>query len=129
MAGSFTAGGTTIGAQQLHELNVELDQNVIFTSKKQLLKAGTQLMLYRERQQFTTNFNGTYTFGGGTAPVLDSNNAPISGATGVEQYRRALLNFAGGTPTAFSNVVGTFAVHLTNVRVGFFCTIWLQRRP
>ena len=124
VAGSFIGGGATIGPQQLHELNIEADDDAILTTKAHTLKFGTQLMIYNEHQQLTTNFNGTYTFGGGTAPVLDANNQPLTGQTetitGLEQYRRALLNLSGGTPTAFSNVVGTPAVDFTQVQDALF---------
>ena len=120
VAGTFTGGGATIGPQRLRELNIEADDDAILTTKKHTLKFGTQMMVYDERQQLTTNFNGTYTFGGGTAPVLDSNGSPISGQTqtitGVEQYRRALLGLAGGTPTAFSNVAGSPEVDFTQIQ-------------
>ena len=120
VAGTFTSGGATIGNQRLHELNLEADDDAVLTIKHQTLKLGTQFMLYDEHQQLTTNFNGTYIFGGGTAPVLDVTNTPILGQSenisGIEQYRRALLGLAGGTPTAFSNVVGTPTVNFTQVQ-------------
>ena len=81
-------------------------------------------MLYAENQQLTNNFNGTYTFGGGTAPALDPSNATIPGATetisGIEQYRRTLLRLPGGTPTAFNNVSGTPSVQFTQVQDAVF---------
>jgi hypothetical protein len=124
VAGAFTGGGNTLGPQRLREFNVELNDDAILTTKKHTLKFGTQLMAYRERQQLTNNFNGTYTFGGGTAPVLDANGNPIPGQTqtitGIEQYRRALLHLPGGTPTAFSNVVGTPTVDFTIVQDALF---------
>jgi hypothetical protein len=124
VAGAFTGGGATLGAEQLHELNIEADDDAILSTKRHTLKFGTELMIYQEHQQLTTNFNGTYTFGGGVAPVLDSNNNPIAGETetitGVEQYRRALLSLAGGTPTAFSNVTGSPTVNLTQVQDAVF---------
>lgn len=124
VSGAFTGGGATNGAEQVHELNIEADDDAILTTKSHTLKFGTQLMLYRERQQLATNFNGTYTFGGGVAPVLDANNNPIAGQTetitGVEQYRRALLSLAGGTPTAFSNVVGSPTVNFTQAQDAVF---------
>jgi hypothetical protein len=56
--------------------------------------------------------------------VLDANGSPVAGATetisGVEQYRRALLGLAGGTPTAFSNVAGTPTVNFTQVQDALF---------
>jgi hypothetical protein len=124
VAGAFTAGGATIGQQRLRELNVEADDDAVLTTKHHTIKFGTQLMLYLEHQQLTTNFNGTYTFGGGTAPVLDANNQPIAGETetitGVEQYQRALLGLAGGGATAYSNVAGTPAVDFNQVQNALF---------
>ncbi len=120
VAGAFTGGGSTLGNQRLHEFNIEADDDAILTTKRHTLKFGTQFMVYNEHQQLTTNFNGTYTFGGGTAPVLDANGHPVPGQTetitGLEQYRRALLGLAGGTPTAFSNVVGTPTVDFTQIQ-------------
>jgi hypothetical protein len=120
VTGAFTSGGANIGPQRLHELNIEADDDLILTTKNHTLKFGTLLMIYNEHQQLTTNFNGTYTFGGGTAPALDASNNPIPGRTeiitGFEQYRRALLNLAGGTPTAFSNVAGNPSVAFTQVQ-------------
>ena len=124
VAGSFTSGGSSLGAQRLREFNLEADEDAIFTSKEHTLKMGTQLMLYAENQQLTNNFNGTYTFGGGTAPALDASNAAIPGATeaisGIEQYRRTLLHLPGGTPTAFNNVTGTPSVQFTQVQDALF---------
>jgi hypothetical protein len=124
VVGAFTGGGTTLGPQRLHEFNIEVDDDAILTTKNHTLKFGTQWMTYTERQQLTTNFNGTYTFGGGTAPVLDANGNPVQGQTetitGIEQYRRALLNLPGGKPTAFSNVAGVPSVDFTLVQDALF---------
>jgi hypothetical protein len=111
VAGAFTGGGATLGPQRIRELVIEADDDAILNTKNHLLKFGTQIWIDDEHRSLTTNFNGTYTFGGGIAPVLDSNNQPIPGQTstitGLEQYRRALLNLPGGTPTQYSNVAGT----------------------
>jgi len=124
VAGAFTGGGATIGPQQLRELNIEFDDDAILTTKNHTMKFGTFLMIYDEHQKLTTNFNGTYIFGGGTAPVLDVNNNPIAGQTetitGVEEYRRALLGLAGGTPTAYTGVAGTPNVNFTQVQDALF---------
>jgi hypothetical protein len=101
VAGAFTGGGASIGNQQLHELNIEADDDVILTTKKHTFKFGTHMMVYDEHQQLTTNFNGTYIFGG----------AP--GVTGLQQYQL-------GTPTAFSNVAGTPTVDFTQVQNALF---------
>jgi hypothetical protein len=124
VAGAFTGGGTTLGPQRLREFNIEFDDDAILTTKNHTLKFGTQLMTYNEHQQLTTNFNGTYIFGGGTAPILDASGSPIPGQTetisGLEQYRRTLLNLPGGTPTVFSNVAGVPSVDFTLVQDAVF---------
>ncbi len=125
VAGSFTGGGSTLGAQRLFGFRTEFDEDAILTLKQHTLKFGFQDNNYDIHNRFTTNFNGTYIFGGGTAPVLDANNQPVAGQapiliTGFEQYRRATLHLSGGTPTAFSNVVGTPEVNFLQSRVAFF---------
>jgi hypothetical protein len=103
VAGAFTGGGATIGPQQLHELNVEVDDDAILTSKNHTFKFGTQMMLYHEHQQLTTNFNGTYIFGG----------AP--GLTGLQQYQ-----LATPTPTTYSSVAGDPTVAFTQIQDALF---------
>ncbi|MGO4213343.1 hypothetical protein AB4043_21310, partial [Terriglobus sp. YAF25] len=124
VAGAFTGGGNTLGPQHRRELNMEILDDAILTTKNHTLKMGTQLMIYRERQQLTTNFNGTYTFGGGSAPVLSAGGSAVAGQTttisGLEQYRRALLGLPGGTPTAYSNVAGSPVVNFTLVQDALF---------
>jgi hypothetical protein len=109
VAGAFTGGGNTIGNRLSYKLNTEFDDDAILTTKSHTLKFGTQMLLYSEHLNFPTTFNGSYTFGGGTAPVLDANNQPTGQTTtitGIEQYRRALLSLAGGTPTTYTAVTG-----------------------
>ncbi|QHN04832.1 hypothetical protein FTO74_16805 [Granulicella sp. WH15] len=124
VSGAFTAGGATIGAKQLHRFITELDDDAILTTKQHTLKFGTQFFVYDDHDKLPTNFNGAYTFGGGTAPVLDANNQPIPGQTetitGIEQYRRAQLGLSGGSATAYQNVVGTPTVNFTQVMDAVF---------
>ena len=120
VAGAFVSGGATGGNQRVARFVPEIDDDAILTLKKHTLKIGTQFNLYRDRLQSTIDFNGTYTFGGSNgSPVLDASGAAIPGQTetisGTEQYRRALLNLPGGTPTAFTNVTGTPAIRFTQV--------------
>jgi hypothetical protein len=89
--------------------------------------------MYNVSNRLTTNFSGFYTFGGGVAPVLDANGNPIPCQTeiisGLEQYRRAKLGLAGGTPTAFNNVTGTPQVNFTQVRDALYIQDMWKLRP
>ena len=82
VAGAFTGGGANLGDQRLRDLVIEADDDAIWNVGKHSLKFGTQLFIYNDRQRLTTNFNGTYTFGGGDAPVLDAEGQPGGGASG-----------------------------------------------
>jgi hypothetical protein len=116
VAGAFTGGGVQTGQQRSKELNVEVDDDMILTPKNHTLKFGTQLMTYNDHDLLPTYFNGSYTFGGGTAPVLAANGTATGQTatiTGIEQYRRAQLGLPGGTPTAFTGVTGTPNVDFT----------------
>ena len=116
VAGSFSGGGSTLGPQHIREFNVEADDDAILTPKNHTIKFGTQMMVYADQQQLTTDFNGFYTFGGGTAPVLDAGGHPTGQTetiTGLQQYQRALAGQAGGAPTAYTVVSGTPNVNFT----------------
>ena len=95
-----------------------------YTQGNHTIKVGMNLRTYREREQMTQNFNGTYIFGGGPAPVLDANGAAVPGSTsiitGLEQYRRAKLGLPGGSPTAYTAVTGSPEIDFTQTRAAFF---------
>lgn len=123
VAGAFTGGGNSIGALRDHEVDVEFDDDAIINLDKHLLKFGIQSEFLRERFRYTNNFNGTWLFGGGTAPVLDANHNPTGQTqtiTGVEQYVRALNGWAGGSPTQYSNIAGNPTINLTQYRLALF---------
>lgn len=124
VSGASTGGGSSIGRKDVREFKVEVDDDAILTTRNHTLKFGTQLRIYNDHQSLPTNFNGTYTFGGGTAPVLGAGGVPVAGQTttitGLEQYRRALLHLPGGSPTAYSDVEGTPEVHFVQVQDALF---------
>ena len=123
VSGSFTGGGATIGQQRIGEFRTEWDDDIILTTRNHNMKAGLQLFTYGEQRTLTTNFNGSYTFGGGPAPVLDSNNQPtgqIVDISALEQYRRTLLVLPGGTPTQFSGTTGNPQVNFTETQFILF---------
>ena len=86
VAGAFTGGGATLGPQQIREFGTEIADDAIWTHGAHTLKVGINLRTYREREQMTQNFNGTYIFGGGIAPVLDANG---NATTGSNDHHRA----------------------------------------
>ena len=123
VAGFFLGGGST--AQQLNdrERNLEVDEDFIYTHKKQTWKIGAQSLGIFVHQTDPSTFNGAFTFGGGTAPVLDANNDPTGATTtisGLEQYRRALLNLPGGTPTSYTVTTGTALVPFTQWQLALY---------
>ena len=132
VAGAFTGGGANIGPQHIRQIRTEWDDDFIYTHGKHSIKAGLQIFDYAERQTLTTNFNGTYIFGGGTAPVLDASNNPTAATqtiSGLEQYRRALLHLPGGTPTQYSSVAGNPQVDFTEFYPAFFVQDDIKVRP
>ncbi|WP_263416495.1 TonB-dependent receptor [Terriglobus albidus] len=110
VAGAFTSGGADIQASRNHEAVIQAMDDVVLTRKQHSLKLGVQVEDYFERIRTFQGFNGTYLFGGGTGPELDARGNPIAGTSivfdGLEQYRRAQRNLAGGAATTFSNVAG-----------------------
>ena len=123
VAGAFTGGGSNNGALRDHEVDTELDDDIILSLSKHLIKFGTQSEFLRERFRYTNNFNGTWLFGGGTAPVLDASHQPTTATesiTGVQQYMRALNGWAGGAPTQYSNVSGNANFNMTQYREALF---------
>ncbi len=123
VSGAFTSGGNTSGALRDHEIDGEFDDDAILSLSKHLLKFGSQFEYLRERFRYFNNFNGTWLFGGGTAPVLDANHnstAQTETITGAEQYVRALNGWAGGSPTEYSNAAGNPTINLTQYREALF---------
>ena len=123
VAGAFTGGGSADGPLHYKRFRMEVDDDFILTKKAHTVKGGTQFFLNNDHRTLTNNFNGSYTFGGGAAPVLGANNQP-TGATanisGIEQYRRAQLGLAGGAATAFTVVTGDPQVNFVEVNNALF---------
>ena len=95
VAGAFTGGGATVGAQQQHELNIEADDDIIYTNKTHTLKVGTQIQIYNEHEQLTSNFNGTFTYAN-------------------------LAQYQANTPYSYSNVAGTPTVNFNQIQQALF---------
>ncbi len=120
VAGAFTGGGVTTQTLHSRELDLEVDDDVLYQWHKHSLKAGVELLNANVNDRLPTNFNGTYIFGGGVAPVLNANGTAASGTTaitGLEQYRRALAGLPGGVATEYAATEGRAPVGLNQLRV------------
>ncbi len=132
VAGYFQSGGST--AQQLNdrERNIEVDDDILYSHGKQTWKLGAQSLGIVVHDTDPNTFNGAYTFSGGIAPVLGAANEPTGQTTtisGLEQYRRAIFNLPGGTPTVFQNTTGTALVPFTQWQLASYVEDTLQLSP
>jgi hypothetical protein len=128
VAGAFTGGGVTTGAQRNHERDLEFDDDFLYSHGKHNVKAGIELLDTSLHNTATSGFNGTYIFGGGNAPALDGSGTSIA-ITGLEQYRRALLGLPGGMPTQFNVTTGTAAVSLNQLQAVLYAQDQWKFRP
>jgi hypothetical protein len=123
VAGFFTSGGATSQSLNSRERDLEIDDDVMATRGRHTLKFGVQSLGVFLHDYDPNTFNGVYVFGGGSAPVLDSNNGPTGQTTTItalQQYQRALLNLPGGSPTTYQVTTGSPLIPLTQWRVGLY---------
>ncbi len=127
VAGAFTGGGAITQAMQVHERDLEFDDDLLLTRRKHSLKLGLELQNAQLHETLPTNFNGAYVFGGGSASNLTSPGTTT--ISGLEQYRRALLGLPGGTPTQYNVTTGTPRLALDQLQVVLYAQDQWQLRP
>jgi hypothetical protein len=123
VAGYFTGGGTTSQNLNNRERDLEVDDDVIATRGKHQINFGLQSITSFIHSYAPNTFNGAYVFGGGSAPALNSNGSSTGQTTnidGIEQYRRALLDLPGGTPTTYGLTAGNPVVPVTQSQVSLY---------
>ena len=114
--GSFN-GGAAPGGHSLSTQNYyELQDFLTLIHGKHNWRFGARMRDLSDNNSAPQNFGGTFTFGGGTAVVLDSNNQPVLDASGqpvlapitsIERYRRTLLfQQLGFSPSQIANLGG-----------------------
>jgi hypothetical protein len=110
VAGAFNGGGAQTGNSGTLSDRLEFSNSSTYTRKTHTIKWGG-----RARQDYTdstsvSNFGGTYSFLGGSGPVLDANNQPIAGEstdlTALEVYRRTLIFQKAGMTDAQIRLLG-----------------------
>ncbi|MCD9189248.1 MAG: carboxypeptidase regulatory-like domain-containing protein [Pyrinomonadaceae bacterium] len=97
---SFLGGGAGQGRAFNRDNRFELQNYITTNFSKHLLRFGVRLRGIQIKDTAPTNFNGSYTFTGGLAPLLDNNNEIVLDSNGqpvniqitsLERYRRTLL--------------------------------------
>lgn len=123
VAGYFTGGGSTAGNLNDRERDLEIDDDVLVTQGKHSWKAGVQALGFFVHSYDPDTFNGSYLFGGGSAPELDANNNQTGQTTTIspiEQYSRTLTNVPGGSPTTYQTTTGSPLVPFTQWRLALY---------
>jgi hypothetical protein len=125
VSGYFLGGGATSQNLNDRERDLEVDDDVTVEHGKHTVAFGVQSLGIFVHDYDPNTFNGAYVFGGGSAPALDVNNNPTGQSTTIsalEQYRRALHNLPGGSPTTYQITTGTPLVALAQWQVN----LWAQ---
>ena len=142
--GAFTGGNSTVGNSGNSTSNYEVANNTTFTRAAHTFKAGFR---FREALQDSTslnNFNGTFTFLGGTGPQLDANNQAVAGTsmqlTALQVYQRTVqlqakglsgsqIRALGGGATQFSLSAGTPLLNVDQFDIGVYLNDDWRIRP
>jgi hypothetical protein len=145
VADSFFSGGSQVGSAANTQNRAELQNFTSWSSGNHFLKLGGRLRYVGIRSIAPSNFGGTYTFGGGTGPVLDANDQVVPGAgtiaiNSLERYRRTLvfqrqglsaaqIRTLGGGPTQLSIAGGNPEVSVNQRDIGFYVQDEWKLRP
>jgi hypothetical protein len=97
---SFVSGGSELGSSQTKTKRLEIQNHITTTIGANAFRFGGTYRFTSINDFTPLNFNGSYTFEGGTAPQLDSNGNIVLGTNGqpiqiainsIERYRRTLF--------------------------------------
>jgi hypothetical protein len=140
---AFTGGGAQIGDARTLRNSIEWTNITSVNKGKHLWKFGGRLRSSWLDDKNPNGFGGSFTFAGGVAPALDSNNQVIAGSqvaiTSLERYRRTLyfqqqgltaaqIRALGGGASQFSLTSGNPLASVTQTDFGvFFDDAWRWR--
>ncbi|HKG46734.1 MAG TPA: carboxypeptidase regulatory-like domain-containing protein [Pyrinomonadaceae bacterium] len=146
---SFLGGSSSVGLAKSTRARYELGDYVTFVLGKHALRVGARLRRIGITDLSASNFNGTFTYAGGLAPQLDSNNQIVSDTNGqpligtitsIERYRRTLffqqqgrtnaeIRPLGGGATQFSIAGGNPEIRVSQTDLGTFIQDDWRLRP
>ncbi len=142
--GSFTGGGSQLGHSADAQDSFELQDYASAIHGAHNWRFGTRIRAQQDASVSPVDFNGTYTFSGGAAPVLDASYQPAGVAmqpiTSIERYRRTLLlerlgdspaqiRAAGGGASQFSISQGRPDLAVSQIDLAFFAGDTWRLRP
>jgi hypothetical protein len=108
--GSFFGGGSTIGESSTETTRIEIHNNTTWSTGNHTVRGGLRIRRASITSISRSNFGGTYTFAGGSAPDISDTgaitNATLSSITAIERYRRTRLfsDPASSLDPAYSNL-------------------------
>ena len=155
VSNSFNGGGSATGLHDYIHHHYEVQNYTSVAAGQHSWKFGIRLRAVDIQDTAQQNFNGTYTFGGAYAPVLNSDNSPqvpgivcqanspaqgCATISSIEQYRRTLLfrnlglpaaqiRLLGGGATQFSLNAGDPFIHAGGFDAGLFVGDDWRLRP
>ena len=142
--GSFVSGGSALGNFGSTQNNIELTNNTTYIAGVHSFKWGARIREGWISNTSETDFNGAYTFLGGTGPMLDANNLAILGTTeeltALQVYQRTLIGqkeglsdaqirLIGGGATQFQLGAGTPSVSVRQFDIGIYANDDWRMRP
>lgn len=142
--GAFASGSATVGNSATTSNRFEFANNTTHTHKTHIVKFGFRVREQMDSNTSLNNFNGTFTFLGGTGPELDANNQPIAGTsvplTALQSYQRTLLfqseglsavqiRALGGGATQFSIGAGIPSTNVNGFDMGLYANDDWRLRP
>ena len=129
---SFNDGGSQYGESYDYQDSYEYQNNTMMVRGTHALKFGLRLRGQTDNNISPFNFNGTFTFAGGLAPVLDANSQPTgaeANISSIERYRRTILGLAGGGASQFSIAAGIPQIAAGQMDAGLYAADDWRLRP
>ncbi len=142
--GSFVSGGSAQGNFGSTQNNIELTNNTTYIAGVHSFKWGARIREGWLSNTSETDFNGAYTFLGGSGPMLDANNQAIAGTTeeltALQVYQRTLIGqqaglsdaqirLIGGGATQFQLGAGTPSLSVRQFDIGLYANDDWRMRP